>query len=95
MRTQNRRVLAEIAQHTQDARLVGVEAPVAAALAPTLARESYLAAMIDAVDAAERWRACRAANDLPWGWRLRKFITFTFPDQAAGLKSTKARWRGH
>lgn len=94
VQTQNRRVLAEIAQHTQDARLVGVEPAVAAALAPMLARERYLAAMIDAGDVAERWRALRAATELPWGWRLRKLMTFTFPDQAANLKSTKARWRG-
>lgn len=93
VRTQNRRVLAEIAQHTRDARLVGAEAPVVAALAPMLARESYLAAMLDAADAGERWRALRAARDLPLGWRLRKLMTFTFPDQAANLKSTKARWR--
>jgi hypothetical protein len=94
VRTQNRRVLAEIAQHTRDARLMGVETAVAAALAPTLARETYLAAMLDAPSDAERWRACRSAGALPMGWRLRKFMTFTFPDQAANLKSAKARWRG-
>jgi glycosyltransferase involved in cell wall biosynthesis len=94
VRTQNRRVLAEILQHTLDARLAGIEAPVAAALAPTLARERYLEAMLDATDPAQRWLACRSATGLPLGWRLRKFLTFTFPDQAARLKSAKARWRG-
>ena len=94
VRTQNRRVLAELNQHLEDARLAGVEPAVAAALAPTLAREQYLAAMLDARDAAQRWQACRAATGLPAGWRLRKFLTFTFPDQAAGLKRAKAHWRG-
>ena len=94
VRTQNRRVLAEIAQHTLDARYVGVEVPVVAALASTLARETYLAAMVDAADVDARWLALRAAGSLPLGWRLRKLLTFTFPDQAAGLKRTKARWRG-
>ncbi len=94
VRTQNRRVLAEILQHALDARLAGVEAPVAAALAPTLARERYLAAMLDTPHAVQRWQACRAATALPLGWRLRKFLTFTWPDQAAWLKSAKARWRG-
>ena len=93
VRTQNRRVLAEIAQHTQDAGRAGQAAPVVAALAPTLARETYLAAMLDAPGAAPRWRACRAAQGLPPGWRLRKFLTFTFPDAAARLKGLKARLR--
>lgn len=94
VRTQNRRVLAEIRQHTLDARLAGIEPEVTAALAPMLARETYLAAMLDAPSDAERWQACRSAGALPMGWRLRKFMTFTFPDQAANLKSAKARWRG-
>lgn len=94
VRTQNRRVLAEIEQHIRDARLTGVDAAVSAALAPTFARERYLAAMLDGPSAAARWRACRAAAGLPLGWRLRKLLTFTFPDQAARLKSLKARWRG-
>ena len=50
--------------------------------------------MLDAAGAAPRWQACRDATDLPLGWRLRKFMTFTFPDQAARLKSLKARLRG-
>lgn len=94
VRTQNRRVLAEIRQHTLDARLAGAEGQVSAALAPTLAREQYLAAMLDAPSAAKRWQACRAANALPLYWRLRKFLTFTFPEQAARLKSAKSRWQG-
>ena len=94
VRTQNRRVLAEIAQHTQDATLAGCRDEVVAALGPTLARETYLAAMLDAPDAPTRWQACMAAPGLPLGWRLRKFLTFTFPEQAAGLKHLKARWRG-
>lgn len=91
---QNRRVLAEIRQHAQDARAAGVEPAVEAALAVTFKRENYIAAMLSATGAAQRWRACRTTSGLPWGWRLRKFLTFTFPDQAARLKRTKARWRG-
>lgn len=100
VRTQSRRVLAEIAQHTHDAGIVeaqggdGVQAAVVAALEPARAREACLCALIDAPDVARRWHACRAAAALPLGWRLRKFLTFTFPDQAAGLKWLKARWRG-
>ena len=93
-RTQNRRVLAEILQHTRDARVAGHEAEIAAALAPSLARERYLAALLDAPGAAARWRACRAARALPIGWRLRKFLTFTYPQQAAQLKIAQARLRG-
>lgn len=95
VRTQNRRVLAEIRQHTLDARRAGaeVETEVVAALAPMLARETYLAAMLDAPGAAQRWRACRAARTLPLGWRVRKLLTFTYPDHAARIKSAKARWR--
>lgn len=94
VRTQNRRVLAEIEQFTRDARLGGAEAQVVAAMAPTLARERYLEAMLDAAGAAQRFAALRAARNLPLGWRLRKLLTFTYPDQAAMLKSAKARWRG-
>ena len=94
VRTQNVRVLAEIEQHVRDARLTGAETQVRAALAPTRARETYLAAMLDAPSASARWQALRAAADLPLGWRLRKLLTFTCPDQAARLKSVKARARG-
>ena len=93
-RTQNRRVLAEIAQLTQDARLAGCEAEVAASLAPTLRRETYLRSMLDAPGRAERWRSAMASTQLPLGWRLRKFMTFSFTDQAAALKRFKARLRG-
>jgi hypothetical protein len=99
-RRQNRRVLAEIEQHTRDARLAGFEAQVAAALAPTLARERYLGSMIDAPDKRARWRACVDAAPLPLGWRLRKFMTFSFPDQvswikiAAGGGGHRSRWCG-
>jgi cellulose synthase/poly-beta-1,6-N-acetylglucosamine synthase-like glycosyltransferase len=93
VRTQNRRVLAEIAQLTQDARLAGCEAEVAAALAATLQRETYLRAMLDAPGRAERWQAAMASHHLPLGWRLRKFLTFTFTDQAAAFKRFKARLR--
>ena len=93
-RTQNRRVLAEIAQLTQDARLTGCEAEVAASLAPTLRRETYLRQMLDAPGRAERWRSAIASSELPLGWRLRKFMTFSFTEQAAALKRFKARLRG-
>lgn len=93
-RRQNRRVLAEIEQHTRDARLAGFEAQVAAALAPTLARERYLESMIDAPDKRARWRACVDAAPLPLGWRLRKFMTFSFPDQVSWIKIAQARLRG-
>ena len=93
-RRQNRRVLAEIEQHTRDARLAGFEAQVAAALAPTLARERYLGSMIDAPDKRARWRACVDAAPLPLGWRLRKFMTFSFPDQVSWIKIAQARLRG-
>ena len=92
-RTQNRRVLAEIHQHQQDAAFAGCASAVTAALAPTLARENYLAAMLDAANRAERWSACLAARELPLGWRLRKFLTFTWPDQAARIKAIKSRLR--
>ncbi len=94
VRTQNRRVLAEIRQHVQDARLGGVEGPVAASLARTWACERCLDAILSATGVAERWRAVRSAPGLPLGWRLRKFLTFTFPEQAARIKRTKARLRG-
>jgi hypothetical protein len=93
VRTQNRRVLAEIRQHTQDAHQFGAGLEVAAALAPTLARETFLAAMLDAGGIGQRWRACRDAPSLPLGWRLRKLLTFSFPDRAAQLKTLKSRWR--
>ena len=93
-RAQNRRVLAEIAQLTQDARLAGCEAEVAAALADTLQRETYLRAMLDAPDRAGRWRSAMAPSSLPIGWRLRKFMTYSFTEQAASLKRMKARLRG-
>lgn len=93
-RRQNRRVLAEIEQHTLDARVAGYEAQVAAALAPTLAKERYLEAMLDAPDIAARWRALREAPSLPAGWRLRKLLTFSYPDQAASLKLAQGRLRG-
>ena len=93
-RTQNRRVLAEIAQLTQDARVTGCESRVAAALAPMLQRETYLRSMLDAPGRVERWRAAMASTQLPLGWRLRKFMTFSFTEQAAALKRMKARLRG-
>lgn len=93
-RRQNRRVLAEIAQHTLDARTAGFEAQVAAALAPTLAKERYLASMIDTPDRGARWQACRDASALPLGWRLRKFMTYSCPGQAAWIKLAQARLRG-
>lgn len=94
VRTQNRRVLAEIRQHVADAQAAGIAHEVSTALAPTLARENYLAAMLDADSIAHRWHACRLAHTLPLGWRLRKLLTFSFPAQAAQIKSAKARWRG-
>jgi len=93
-RTQNRRVLAEISQLTQDARLAGCEAAVAAALEPALQRETYLRKMLDAPDRADRWRSAMASTQLPLGWRLRKFMTYSFSEQAAALKRMKARLRG-
>ncbi len=93
VRTQSVRVLAEVRQHTLDARLAGVEPPVAASLERARAREACLLALVDAPNAWQRWQACLAATTVPLGWRLRKFLTFTFPNQAAILKSTKARWR--
>ncbi|MDP3824256.1 MAG: glycosyltransferase [Burkholderiales bacterium] len=93
-RTQNRRVLAEIAQLTQDARIAGCEAEVAASLAPTLQRETYLRAMLDAQSRGARWRAAMANTQLPLGWRVRKFMTFSFTEQAAAIKRVKARLRG-
>jgi glycosyltransferase involved in cell wall biosynthesis len=93
-RTQNRRVLAEVAQLTQDARLAGCEAAVAAALAPALQRETYLRLMLDAPDRAQRWQSVMASKQLPLGWRLRKFMTYSFSEQAAALKRVKARLRG-
>ena len=92
-RTQNRRVLAEIAQLTQDARIAGCEAEVAASLAPTLRRETYLRSMLGAQGRGARWRAAMASTHLPLGWRVRKFLTFSFPEQAAAIKRLKARLR--
>ncbi len=93
-RTQNRRVLAEIAQLTQDARVAGCEAEVAASLAATLQRETYLRTMLDARGRGARWRTAMASTHLPLGWRVRKFMTFSFTEQAAALKRLKARLRG-
>ena len=93
-RTQNRRVLAEIAQLTQDARIAGCEAEVAASLAATLQRETYLRAMLDAQGRGARWRAAMANTQLPLGWRMRKFMTYSFTEQAAAIKRVKARLRG-
>jgi glycosyltransferase involved in cell wall biosynthesis len=87
--TQNRRVLAEIEQFTRDAVLAGRGSEVIAALAPVRARERYLAGVLAARDTAERWQALRRAADLPLDWRVRKFLTFTFPERAAAIK----RWR--
>lgn len=93
-RRQNRRVLAEIEQHTRDARIAGFEAQVAAALAPTLAKERYLQSMIEAPDSRTRWQACASAAALPLGWRMRKWLTYACPEQAAWLKLAQARMRG-
>ena len=89
VRTQNGRVLAEIEQFTRDATIAGHGTTVAGALEPVHAREHYLAAVLAARDAGERWQALRAAATLPLGWRVRKFLTFTFPERAAAIK----RWR--
>lgn len=51
--------------------------------------------MIHAPDALARWQACQAVQTLPWPWWLRKFLTITFPQPAARLKHSKARWHGH
>ena len=93
-RTQNRRVLAEITQLTQDARIAGCEAEVAKSLAPTLQRETYLRAMFEAQGRGARWRAAMASTQLPLGWRVRKFMTYSFTEQAAAIKRMKARLRG-
>jgi glycosyltransferase involved in cell wall biosynthesis len=93
-RTQNRRVLAEIAQLTHDARIAGCEAEVAASLAPTLQRETYLRTMLEAQGRGARWRAAMASSHLPLGWRVRKFMTYSFTEQAAAIKRMKARLRG-
>ncbi len=93
-RRQNRRVLAEIAQHTRDARVAGFEAQVMAALAPTLAKERYLATMIDAAGVGARWKACRDAAALPLGWRLRKLLTYSCPEQVSWIKLAQARLQG-
>ena len=89
VRMQNRRVLAEIEQFTRDATLAGRGAEVAAALAPVLARERYMECVVAAADTGTRWQALCEARGLPLGWRLRKFLTFTFPERAAAIK----RWR--
>ena len=86
-------MLAEIAQLTQDARIAGCEAEVAASLAPTLRRETYLRSMLEAPGRGARWRAAMASTQLPLGWRVRKFLTFSFPEQAAAIKRLKARLR--
>lgn len=89
VRVQNRRVLAEIEQFTRDATLAGHGAEVAAALAAVLARERYMERVVTAEDTGMRWQALREARGLPLGWRVRKFLTFTFPERAAAIK----RWR--
>jgi glycosyltransferase involved in cell wall biosynthesis len=92
-RVQNQRVRAESAQFIADATLAGRGPQVAASLAATMLRENYLHAMLDAPGAAQRWKACRTAHGLPVGWRLRKFLTFTWPEPAARLKAAKAALR--
>jgi glycosyltransferase involved in cell wall biosynthesis len=89
VRVQNRRVLAEIEQFTRDATLAGHGAEVAAALGAALARERYMERVVTAGDTGTRWQALREARGLPLGWRMRKFLTFTFPERAAAIK----RWR--
>ena len=91
--TQNQRVLAEIAQLVQDARVAGCEAEVAESLAPTLRRETYIRAMLDAPGIAKRWRHVVSSPQLPLAWRLRKLVNLTWPSQSAGLKRLKARLR--
>lgn len=93
-RRQNRRVLAEVHQLTQDARLAGCAAPVEASLARTLARENYLHAMLNAASTGQRWQSALATRGLPLGWRVRKFLTFSMPGGAAALKRLKAGLRG-
>ena len=93
-RQQNRRVLAEVHQLTQDARLAGCADVVDASLARTLQRETYLKAMLDAASPAQRWQALRYSHALPLGWRLRKLLTYSYPAQAAALKRLKAQLRG-
>lgn len=89
VRTQNRRVLAEIDQFTRDAERAGHGSEVQTALASVLAHERCLAAMVDAESTSARWSAALASRDLRLDWRLRKFLTFTFPERAAAIK----RWR--
>ena len=93
-RRQNRRVLAEVHQLTQDARLAGHAEIVEASLARTLAREDYLKSMLDAPTTGKRWQSARAARALPLSWRVRKFLTFSLPGGAAALKRLKAGLRG-
>ena len=70
------------------------EAEVTASLAPTLQRENYLHAMLEAKGRGARWRAAMASTQLPLGWRVRKFMTYSFTEQAAAIKRVKARLRG-
>lgn len=92
-RKQNRRVLAEVAQLTQDAQQAGVGEAVAASLERTRLRESYLRAMLEARSVRERWRHLGQSPGLPWGWRLRKLINLSFPAGPAGVRRLRDRLR--
>lgn len=96
-RTQNRRVLAEIRQLTQDAELVGCADALRRALAPQRDRETFLKAQIDGPGLADRWQALRLASTLPLAWRWRKLLYFSRPEFAAAaawVRRLKARRRG-
>ena len=49
--------------------------------------------MLGAQGRGARWRAAMASTHLPLGWRVRKFLTFSFPEQSAAIKRLKARLR--
>lgn len=91
----NRRRLAEVQQLLRDARVAGCADAVARALAGRLAQEECLLAMLEAPGVVDRWRGLRKADALPLAWRLRKFLSISWPAPSAACKRMAARWLAH
>jgi glycosyltransferase involved in cell wall biosynthesis len=89
MRQQNDRHRAEASQLLADARRAGAEALVRAALHTDLARQGFLARSLDAARPGAdvgAWAALFSEPQLPFGWRLRKWLGHRAPGLAAALR---------
>jgi glycosyltransferase involved in cell wall biosynthesis len=71
--TMNERQLIEHEQIERDARMAGMLDVVGPAIERNGKRLRYFDRLLAAPDLAARWRIFAASNEVPWGWRWRKF----------------------